>query len=121
MDEEPPPLRRLPVPPGDAWGIGDDGGEAVALFLRASLGFTAFCLLSSAGYLLNDTRDVARDRAHPRKRDRPVAAGRIPARRAYLAALALDLLGLVVGAPLGSGFGLVAGAIWRAPPPTPCG
>ncbi|MQC17586.1 MAG: hypothetical protein DWG80_00745 [Chloroflexi bacterium] len=93
---------------GDAWGMGDDMGEAGALFLRASLGFAAFCLLSSAGYLLNDARDAGRDRTHPRKRERPIAAGRISARAAYRVGGMLALVGLAAGAPLGAEFRLVA-------------
>jgi len=34
--------------------------------------FIAFCLISSATYLLNDVRDVASDRDHPSKRARPI-------------------------------------------------
>src|SRR5690242_1642960 len=34
--------------------------------------FVAFCLLSGAVYLVNDAVDVESDRAHPRKKDRPV-------------------------------------------------
>lgn len=93
---------------GDAWDVGDEMGGAVTLFLRASVGFVAFCLLSSAGYLLNDARDAGHDRAHPRKRDRPIAAGRVPARLAYRVALALALGGVAAGAPLGTEFGAVA-------------
>ncbi len=37
----------------------------------------SFCLLSSAVYALNDIRDVASDRQHPRKRLRPLASGAI--------------------------------------------
>ena len=44
--------------------------------VRASLlAFLAFCLLSSAVYVLNDLVDIERDRAHPTKRFRPLAAG----------------------------------------------
>ena len=93
---------------GDAWNINEDMGEAGGLFLRASLGFVAFCLLSSAGYLLNDARDTDRDRAHPRKRERPIAAGRISAGAAYRVGGMLALVGLAAGAPLGVQFGLVA-------------
>lgn len=43
--------------------------------LHAAYAFVAFCLISSSVYLINDTRDIAEDRAHPRKRFRPIAAG----------------------------------------------
>ena len=37
--------------------------------------FVLFCLAASAVYFLNDTLDRERDRAHPRKRSRPLARG----------------------------------------------
>lgn len=37
-----------------------------------------FCLAASGTYLLNDVRDIDRDRAHDRKRHRPVASGALP-------------------------------------------
>jgi len=43
----------------------------------AVLTFVGFCLASSAIYVLNDLFDRAEDRAHPVKRRRPLAAGRI--------------------------------------------
>jgi decaprenyl-phosphate phosphoribosyltransferase len=46
-------------------------------FGRIGLGFLAFCAASSAGYFVNDARDVAADRRHPVKRHRPVAAGTV--------------------------------------------
>src|SRR5206468_4022247 len=49
-----------------------------ALALRAAVGFAAFCLLSSAAYLVNDLKDVEADRRHATKRGRPVASGRLP-------------------------------------------
>ena len=45
------------------------------IWLRAGGALVAFCLISSAIYLLNDCLDVAADRAHPSKRHRPIAAG----------------------------------------------
>jgi 4-hydroxybenzoate polyprenyltransferase len=49
--------------------------------------FAAYCLASSAAYLVNDVRDAALDRVHPRKRDRPVAAGRLLPQHAIVAAV----------------------------------
>lgn len=40
--------------------------------------FLAFCLTASSVYLLNDLVDLEADRAHPRKRFRPFASGRLP-------------------------------------------
>ena len=53
--------------------------------------FAAFCLWSSAVYVLNDLADAPRDRLHPRKRLRPVASGAVPPReaRGFLALLLL--------------------------------
>jgi decaprenyl-phosphate phosphoribosyltransferase len=41
------------------------------------LGLLGFCLASSAVYAFNDAQDIERDRLHPSKRKRPVAAGRV--------------------------------------------
>ena len=48
-----------------------------AAILDAVIGFVAFCLASSAVYLLNDLCDAEADRSHPVKRDRPIASGRL--------------------------------------------
>lgn len=45
---------------------------------RALVGFAAFSLISSAGYVLNDFLDREADRKHPKKRLRPIASGRLP-------------------------------------------
>lgn len=48
-------------------------------FLEATLlAFVAFSLAASALYVANDIRDVESDRLHPRKRERPIASGRLP-------------------------------------------
>jgi decaprenyl-phosphate phosphoribosyltransferase len=54
----------------------------------------AFCLLASGIYCLNDVRDAAEDRLHPRKRNRPVAAGELTAVGATTLGVALIAMGL---------------------------
>ena len=62
-------------------------------FVLASLAaFALFCLLSSGVYLLNDLADLPNDRLHPRKRTRPLAAGRI-GRGPVVAAAVIALAG----------------------------
>jgi len=66
--------------------------------------FAVFCALSGAIYLLNDVADRERDRLDPRKRERPIAAGRLPVGVAIAAAAALLAGGLVAGALLSRPF-----------------
>ncbi|MBO0833340.1 MAG: decaprenyl-phosphate phosphoribosyltransferase, partial [Actinobacteria bacterium] len=58
-------------------------------FGYALVAFVAFTAAASAVYLINDVVDVERDRLHPVKRLRPVAAGRLPQRAALTLAIAL--------------------------------
>ena len=58
----------------------------VPKLLESMVAFACFALVSSADYLVNDIRDVESDRAHPRKRKRPIAAGQLPVRTAWIAA-----------------------------------
>ncbi len=51
---------------------------------RVGLAFLCFCALSSVAYLINDWRDIERDRLHPRKKHRPLASGRMSTRSAGL-------------------------------------
>lgn len=43
------------------------------------IAFVAFSLAASGIYLVNDAKDVEADRVHPTKRNRPIAAGIVPA------------------------------------------
>ncbi len=47
-------------------------------FLQCILAFLIFGLVASSGYVLNDLLDLGPDRAHLRKRNRPMASGRLP-------------------------------------------
>ena len=62
----------------------------------AGVAFVAFCLVASAVYLVNDAIDVEADRAHPTKRNRPIAAGVVPVRAAYAIAAVLFLASFAV-------------------------
>ena len=64
------------------------------VWLPAGGALVAFCLISSAIYLLNDCLDVAADRAHPSKRNRPIAAGLVSVPAALTTAAALAVVSL---------------------------
>lgn len=70
----------------------------------SALGFVAFCMVASSVYLFNDLLDLGADRAHPRKRARPFAAGLLPLSTGGLAGGALLLAGLGLAALLGPAF-----------------
>lgn len=68
----------------------------------ALLAFVSFSCCASAIYLLNDIADAAADRAHPRKRHRPIAAGELSRGTATAAAIALLAGAFGVAAAAGS-------------------
>lgn len=70
--------------------------------VRAVVAALAFCAVASAGYLLNDLADRERDRSHPVKRLRPIAAGHVSVPAALWAAGALSLAGVAATAALGA-------------------
>ena len=50
------------------------------------VGIALFSLMSSSAYLVNDVLDIQHDRAHPTKKNRPFASGRVSIRAALLIA-----------------------------------
>lgn len=69
--------------------------------LRVIFAFAIFATASSAMYLLNDVADRHRDAAHPVKRDRPIASGRLTVRRAVAGSIVLSAMALSGAALLG--------------------
>lgn len=61
-------------------------------------------MIASSVYVLNDLLDLKGDRAHPRKRLRPFAAGTIPIARGTVMAISLFLTGLIPAIWLGAAF-----------------
>ncbi len=68
--------------------------DDVDAILAATLTFVAFCMVASAGYLINDARDIEEDRQHPTKRNRPIAAGELDTSTAIGLAIVLAIVGL---------------------------
>ena len=77
------------------------------LIVRSVLAFACFCLLSSVAYLINDLVDMERDKHHPAKRNRPLAAGKLKKPWALGAAIVLALASLSVAFVLSYRFALV--------------
>jgi 4-hydroxybenzoate polyprenyltransferase len=65
------------------------------VLIRVGQGFILFSLVASSIYIFNDVMDVEFDRAHPEKKNRPLAAGRLSARAAYATLAVLALAGLI--------------------------
>lgn len=81
---------------GHAW-------NAPPLLLSALLAAAGFSLASSAIYIVNDYADRERDRAHPKKRHRPLAAGRVSERAALALSCVLACAGFSLALAAGPG------------------
>jgi 4-hydroxybenzoate polyprenyltransferase len=71
------------------------------------VGFLVFCLVSGAGYLINDLTDVEKDRQHPDKRTRPLASGSLPTRAAQVAVVVIVAVCLSVSFIMDPLFGVI--------------
>jgi 4-hydroxybenzoate polyprenyltransferase/phosphoserine phosphatase len=76
-------------------------------FLSSLLAFICFSLVASGTYVLNDLLDLSADRAHPRKRNRPLASGSIPIAHGTWMAAGLIILGAILAVFIGWNFVLV--------------
>jgi 4-hydroxybenzoate polyprenyltransferase len=85
-------------------------GPALNLLVagRALAATAVFCLLAGAVYTINDLVDVAADRLHPIKRDRPIASGRVPEVAARALAVALVVVSLAGAYLVSAALALVA-------------
>ncbi len=67
----------------------------VEKLLLSLVAFASFCLAASAVYVANDIIDRGRDRLHPQKRHRPIAAGRVSVGTGVIAASVLAVAAIV--------------------------
>ena len=68
----------------------------VSKFFICIIGFISFSLLASAIYCINDIKDVEKDKAHPVKKNRPIASGRISRKEAIIFAIILIVLSFLL-------------------------
>jgi 4-hydroxybenzoate polyprenyltransferase len=67
-------------------------------------GFVGFSLTASFIYIINDYRDIESDKAHPEKKNRPMASGAVSPTSGLILASVLLLTGLGIGYLLDKGF-----------------
>jgi len=70
-------------------------------------GFAAFSLTASSIYILNDIKDIDKDRLHPVKKFRVIASGRIPINIAWIILGTCCVSGLLIGSSCGISFLLI--------------
>jgi len=70
--------------------------QQLDMFVLAFMAFVLFSMTASSVYIFNDLVDLPSDRAHPRKRNRPLAAGKLPLRDGVIIGVGLIVLSLFV-------------------------
>ena len=61
----------------------------ISLLTKTIIGVIAFCIISSAVYIINDIKDLESDRRHITKRNRPLASGEVSIKSAWVLASCL--------------------------------
>lgn len=75
--------------------------------LTTFLGAILFSLIVSVVYIINDIADIEADRQHPTKRNRPIAAGKLPISQAWVAACIILLVCFPLAYLLSSQFAVI--------------
>lgn len=60
------------------------------------LGFISFSLMASFIYIINDIKDIEKDKKHPRKKNRPLASGKISKNNAIILGILLLIISLTL-------------------------
>jgi len=75
--------------------------------VNSIIAFILFCLSAGSVYLINDVVDRKEDVLHPEKKNRPVAAGKLPVPLAITGAIAMIFLSITVGFKLNILLGII--------------
>lgn len=83
-----------------------------SVIVRSLWCFAAWCLASSATYVINDLRDVEADRRHPAKSHRPIASGAVSGPAASMMAVLCIALAVICAVQTGwSVLGIIGGYV----------
>lgn len=66
------------------------------LFFATLLAFFAFSLVASTIYIINDIRDKEKDKQHPKKKNRPIASGKVSVKGAIILAIILLIVSFLL-------------------------
>ena len=77
------------------------------VLIAVGIAFVAFSLAAAGVYLINDVQDIEADRAHPTKRNRPIAAGVVAPQLAVAVAVALFAAALATSFVASTGLAMV--------------
>lgn len=67
-------------------------------------GFFAFSFASSFIYIINDIKDIEKDKLHPRKKDRPLPSGKIKKSTAIYIAVLMVILAITINSIINNNF-----------------
>lgn len=77
------------------------------MWQRSLFDFIMFCLISGSVYIINDIKDVEKDRLHPTKRFRPIASGTLSSRTALMVSIFLIIISLLASFFVNSSLGYI--------------
>ncbi|WP_055425096.1 decaprenyl-phosphate phosphoribosyltransferase [Apibacter mensalis] len=67
------------------------------LVLNSIIAFFSFSFIASSIYIINDCTDIEKDKMHPEKKNRPLAAGKIKVNQAFIVFLLLIIAAYFMG------------------------